>query len=418
MRTAGGRLAIAALGLLLAGWLPAEPPPRPRYPKPVRVEEVRHLAGQHTPLAPVMEAGKDSPAPSHWLDWNRGGKARRDLLAKVRELAVEELRNQNVAAALELYWKLAAALEKCRLLALGKDELQAQLARLDEAIAKELKAPRDRDDLALKLSKLHSDELTLRAGLEQLQDQLALLTGTDRAVPPAFQPTTPLTVHPEAIDPAAAFAVACQTRPDLRLLRLLEQELDGRTLPVVQRWMTTISPLLGPMQLKTLLEMALRVLNNGQGNDPEVSDVRKQVQQLRALRERQIRLDVHRQVEIIQLKYQDAIQTRHRWEIQRQRLASVQEKADQEMANEADLGAVRPEVWRAEAEMIQAAIDWELARIELCKLQGTLAAPVVEAPPPPPAVVVPVAAPAGPTPFPPAFTPPAGPPAGGRTHPR
>ncbi len=431
MGGARGCLRVMALSLLLSSWLCAqsapsphgsihvEPgqaqPPRVRWPRPITPCEVQYLAHRNTPLAEVFEPGRASrTAPPTWPDWNGTNKARQELMEQVRKLTAEELRNQNVAAALELFWKLKANLEKCRLLALGKAELQAQLARLDEAVTRELRAPRDRDELILKLSRLRTDELTLYAGLEQLNDQLALLIGWKSPKSPAFQPESSLHVVPEAIDPCQAVQVGLHERPDLRLLRTLENNIDSRTLPVVQRWMTTISPLLGSIQVKSLIELVLRGITVMPVDDPEVKDVRKQMQTVRELRERQARTEIQRQVEIVQLKYQNAVETQHRLEIQRTRLGAVQEKVDKELTSVAELSPIRLDLWQAEADMIQAAVDWELARIELCRVQGLLART-----PSPPSSCGPVLAPVSvPLPVVEVIAPPAQVPAVGLPQPR
>lgn len=384
--------------------LPAPPiPPRGRIPQPACVGDIQRLARDNTPLAGLLNTGTQKETAHPWLDWKGTQRARIRLLEQARDLAAEELRNQNVATALELYWKLAVNNERCRLLALGKAELHAQLGRLDEAIARELKAPRERDDLALKISKLNTDELALRAGLETLNDQLALLVGWKHPEGPAYHPTSPLRVVPEAIDPEQMVAIGLHVRADLKLLRLLEAELDTRTLPVVQRWMSSINPLLGPMQLKTVLELILRIITIVPGErDPEVVDVRRQIEHLRQLRERQARSDILRQVELVQIKHQEAVQAQHRLEIQRIRLEAIQEKLDRKLVGEGEMGPVRLEFWQAEEQRIQAAIDWELARVELRKLQGLLTTqPVDQSCGPPPAI--PLVSPFLADPFPRAF---------------
>jgi hypothetical protein len=340
---------------------------------------VQALAVRNSPLGSVFDPSALPRAAHPLLDFGGASKARRDLLAQARELAGEEVRNQNAGAALELFWKLTANLERRRLLTLARGEVAAQQARLEEAIAHDLKAARERDDLALKASRLTSDDLALQAGLEQIHDQLALLLNW-KGDAPAFVPTSALHVTPEVIDGHAAVALALQRRADLRLLRLLETQLDSRTLPVVQRWMVSINPLLGGGQLKTLFAIFLRVVATVPLEDDEVRGVRDQMKTVREFREKQARQDVLRQIEIVRIKYEDAGQARLRLDLQRSKLASVQEKASRDLAGEAELSPARLEVWKAEADMIQAAVDWELARVTLRQLQGTLATDPVESP--------------------------------------
>src|SRR5262249_32740055 len=150
-------------------------PGRPRIPRCITAGEVQALAVANTPLGTILDPTTLPKAAHPLLDPFGTTRARRDLLTRARELAAEELRNQNAGTALELFWKLTANLEKCRLLGLGRAEVHAQQALLEEAIAKNLKAARDRNDILLKASKLASDEVAVRIGLEQLQDQLGLL---------------------------------------------------------------------------------------------------------------------------------------------------------------------------------------------------------------------------------------------------
>lgn len=381
-----------ALGLLLAALLPAQPggpvqgvdpghptSGRPRVLQPITAGAVQALAIRNTPLGAVLDPAT-VPETGHGLfDLHGTSKARRALLYKARELALEEVRNQNAGTALELFWKLTAAQERCRLLDLGRAELAAQRARLEEAIAKEVKGTGERADFDLKMSKLASDDLALRVGLEQLHDQLGLLVG-NKSCAPGYRPMSLLRVTHEEIDGCAAANLGLARRADLKIIRLFETQLDKRTLPMVQRWLAAVNPLLGPAQLKTLFAVVLRVVAAVPVEQAEMRDVRGQLQALREFREHQARLDILRQVEIVKLRQQDAYQARRRWEIQHHKLTALQEKAAQDLVGEAELSPVRVEVWKAEADMVQAAVEWELARVLLRQLQGLLATEAVEGP--------------------------------------
>ena len=225
--------------------LPKKPAGVPSWPEQYRrltAAECRTLAIVNAPLAADLDSHPANDSPAHLLAHKRGAFA--DLSRQVRGFAADEIRNRSAAAALEDYYKLAAAEGQFDFAVSGQEILTKQLSAAEKAIQQGLKDRGDVNALRRQVYEVESQAAKLDAAIGALNASLAGRLGLDPANPNPLWPADPLRVAATEPDVESAVATAKQYRPDLNLLRALISDDDPGG-SMANSVLNSINPLLG-----------------------------------------------------------------------------------------------------------------------------------------------------------------------------
>src|SRR5262249_37211077 len=166
--------------------------------------------------------------------------------------AALEARNRTAGSALGLYFRLAEAEATADLLREGRAELGRLLDRIEKRRADKLVLPPESDLEPLRRSYFDQpgEGLTLRLGIEQINSGLKPLIGL--AEDCDLWPLGDFAVRGDPIDCEEAIAVGLENRAELRLLRVLYDELDLETLAEARRILQSVNGLLGGVKKNCL----------------------------------------------------------------------------------------------------------------------------------------------------------------------
>ncbi|MCS7272498.1 MAG: TolC family protein, partial [Gemmataceae bacterium] len=250
----------------------------------------------------------------------------------------------------------------------AEELLQQQQRAVEAAVQQGLRPASDRialhrqmQELRTRQSQLHSARIVLNASLVE---RLAL----GQAEPPLW-PQTELRLDLREVDAEAAVATAWLYRPDLNVLRLLNQ-FQHRDREQVQGVIQAIHPLLGIESPRpTLLSRVklVRLLPN-----PPEEHWHEQLRALVHSRQQQVASEVRAAIAVRQARRATAVAQQAEVDSWRQQVAELEKRQAVGQAVTAELLTARLELLRAEAALIQAVADWHLADVQLRQSLGLL----------------------------------------------
>lgn len=353
--------------------LPNIEPPSSSY-RAVTANEARCLAVRASSLGNQFEAEREQTSQSvrscgHTI---RPGAKRASLHAQVLGHAEEEARNQSAALALEAYFRLIEAEGRLDLVRSSLTQVDTLLARVEE-VAKAGQTPpqAEIDALQKQQGDLRANLVQLRIGIEQGNRQMKKLLGLDcDSEDYNLWPSERLTVEPDVIDLHKAIARGLEQRADLRLLRTLLENLSAKTLPEARLVMGGVNLLLGgtpPGAVGGTLTAIFACLG-GQ----ELESVRAQLQTMLDDREKDVRAEIIEKAREVEARLVLILLARQRLEKSQKRVAMILEKIKQGQRVDGDLGKARLEMFKAQGELLQEIVAWEIARVHLFRAQGLL----------------------------------------------
>ncbi len=303
------------------------------------------------------------------------GKLSRVALIEAELLALRSIdqRNQDAAAALILFYRLAEA-------EAGLDALERSSALVGEALGHVAKLREsglriDVDPLRLERQKLDLLDRTAALGqtAEQLNSQLGVLLGDDDHPNLAYWPAAELIVDTTPLDIDEAITIGLASRGDLAILRRLREGLDQETLPAARGGLRQTDPMLGlPPAGGAIQNRMLRRILARRGS--ELSVRREQFAQLQADRQRLARFEIRQHVRHIRVTITHIVIAKELLENRIKRLDQLREQQATGAATPFGLIAAKIEIEKAQANLIEKIVAWEIARVDLAKSQGILAA--------------------------------------------
>jgi outer membrane protein TolC len=347
---------------------PLDPAVRPplldgRSYRPLTADECQCLASQNASLAGLLDGGK----PGCACDAHKA-----ELVQSVQALAAEETRNRTAGLALEAYYRLAEAEGRAELLRDSQVEVDALLASAEELYAKKLVDAAEVSAARRQSADLVADGLRLQVGIDQLNASLQPLLGLGEACEDwSIWPADPLRVTPPEQSPEELVKLGLAHRPDLAILRTLNERLDKKTLPVVVQFLATLNPLLtmksgGPL---CTLFLAIKECFCGEG----LAMAQRQLQTLLRDRERQATEEIRQSAREVELRLWLVSAARQRLEVEQRKADEVREKHAKELATDVEVRKASLEILKARRELLSEVVNWHIAVSQLRQRQGVLA---------------------------------------------
>lgn len=345
-----------------------KPPARPGEYRKLTAYECRYLAVKSTPFADDLDAHPENRSPNFpRLHPRQPSAAEAEVGRRVRGYLADDLRNKSAGDALEQYYQLAQSEGQFDLLAKSLGELRARLADAEEAERRGLADRAGVDALRVQVLDLEAKIAQLEAGIGALNAAIRARLGLNPADPLPLWPDDPLRVRPEDVDMQEAVRTGLFYRPDLNLLRTLLSD-DGRAADdLAQALLKQVSPLLASLQSNPIIGVLLP--SNGRTNREAT---RRQVQSMLTSKERQAEAEIR--AAALTLRGHRLASVAKAAEVRRlaAKVEEIEKRAAAGQPVTADLTKAKLDLWKAQGELLRAAIDWHLADVKLRQAMGLL----------------------------------------------
>ena len=336
--------------------------------------EIQCRAAERSAVARLLgNERRAAPEPTSLLPRKRDTEARITALRRgLLALAAEEARNRDAGTALVAYWKLAEAERSLGILAGAIDVAAQAIADHDRLTIRGLELPTSPEKLLAR--RLSLDDASVAAGtarrslmaaINELTDLPWNDIGTDR-------PAAEIDMADDPPDVEALVAEGLALRPELRMLRLVERNLDAQTVGVARQVLAQASPLLGGSAPKTML--CLTRLTEQRAKENDLPAVCRELHDWTRDREETVAAE-------IRVAALECSGSRARVAIARRQLALEELMADDLRkrlpVGESDALAIHVadlDVAIARRTLMEREVAWELARVKLLQARGLLAA--------------------------------------------
>jgi hypothetical protein len=335
--------------------------------------EIQCRAAERSAIARLLGNERRAvPQPTSTLHRKRDTEARIAMLRReVLALAADEARNRDAGTALVAYWKLAEAERSLGILAGAIAVADQAIADHHRLTARGLELPTSPEKLLTRRLSVDDASLaadTARRSLVVAIQEMTDLAGSDIGTDP---PAADIDLADDPPDVAALVAEGMALRPELKMLRLLERNLDAETVGVARKVLAQASPLLGGSETKTMQCLAWLTERRATENLPAV---RRELQVWTRDREKTVAAE-------ISVAALECSGTRARVAIARQQLALEELMANdlrkRLSVGESDALAIHIadlDVMTAKRAVLEREVSWELARVKLLQSRGLLAA--------------------------------------------
>lgn len=336
-------------------------------------------ASRNAPLAGVLDQERAS--------LHRGGQRislfccrqqeNRELQEIVLLNTALEIRNQAAGTAMEAYYLLAGAEARAELLQESLAQVEQAVTRTREFQTKGLKPPIDPEVLKKQALELQADQAQNQLEILRLNGQLqrALSLDGDESDPWRIWPDLALdAAFDPQIDIDQAVAYGLQVRPQLVLLREVEQRLNRRTLSTVRGMMGSIHVLLGgELDRPTFAGLAAlsRILRVG-SQISEVRSMRNELQSHLRDQERVAASEIRQAVHELHARRQLVLMARERQAHAQTRLKEVVQLKQRGLATYAEELTIALEVTKARGEVVREWLQWQNAEVKVRQAQGIL----------------------------------------------
>jgi hypothetical protein len=283
-----------------------------------------------------------------------------------------EDRNRSAGRALELYFKAAETEALAELLDRSRADLQNALRRGDDLTARGFKLPVDLATLRRQLLDADADRARAQGGLFEINSRLKELVGLGEVIPDDW--VWPAVECPVQFDPAdvdAAIATALAKRPELILLRVIDQELDAKTLPVIREYLKTLNALIGSRHEPELV--IVKVVEDcllARGAAKALRD--GQLASIIAERERQVANEVRLAAAALATKARLVALSRERVLTAEGRRRDAAARVGQGGGSFLEVLSTSLEWYKARATLTTDVMGWHTARVQLKQAQGLL----------------------------------------------
>lgn len=333
--------------------------------------EIQCRAAQASSLGNLLRAEQAAVTASRHA--GRGADHASRVRKKMLGLAAEEARNRDAGAAILLYWSLAEAMHSRPIL----DEAvkTADLAIADHATLtnRGLEIPVEKAALLTRRLALEDSRLVMDVAVDTLSEAIQRAADLPCGGLATVRPGADAAALEETLDGDALVAEALARRPELRMLRMLQSNLDTDTAPVARTALALASPALGVGSGAKPCGPLLRCLTARENQRHETATVARQLRQLRHDREAAVADEVRRAARECGGNASRARVARDQLEINERALADLQEKLPSGGSDTFSLHVAELEVASARRSVIERLAAWERSRASLWQAQGILA---------------------------------------------
>jgi hypothetical protein len=297
---------------------------------------------------------------------------RSDVERRMLYYASQEARNKSAGDALALYWGLVQAEYSRPVLSSSQTEADAALADLDELLRRGLAVPVDGAALRTQVLDLRGRGLELEQTINQLNEQLKPMLDLDTTDPYwRIWPEVELKLIVEPIDVEAEVAEGIQLRPELRLLRMLEANLDRDTLPAARRALGAVNGALGSTTqscccscLKQFLAMCC--------TDCELCVRDRQLAQYRSAQEDAVAGEIRQAAFAVVTAAARVAVAEDARNVRAENVKNLEAKLSTGGSNSFEIRRAKLDLLDAQREVIAQLTAWEQARVDLREAQGKL----------------------------------------------
>lgn len=344
-----------------------KPPTRPGEYRKLTTYECRYLAVKNAPFADDLDGHPANRAGHPLLHPGQPSASDAELGQRTRGYLADDFRNTAAGETLEQFFQLAQSEGQFDLLAKSLGELRARLADAEDAEKRGLADRAGVDALRVQVLDLEAKIAQLEAGIGAINAGLRARLGLDAADPLPLWPDDPLHVRPDDVDIDEALRTGLFYRPDLNLLRTLLSD-DGRAADdFTQALLKQVSPLLAALRSNPIVGVLLP-----HGNRTQREATRRQMESMLTRREQQAEAEIR--ASSLTLRGHRLACVAKAAEVRRQ-AAKVQEVEKRAAAGQpvtAELTKARLDLWKAQGELLKAAIDWHIADVKLRQAMGLL----------------------------------------------
>ncbi len=305
----------------------------------------------------------------------RGGAGHAACVRRsVLGFAAQEARNRDAGTALLFYWSLAEAMH-------SKPVLDSGIATADQALkdhatvaARGLELPVDRTVLLDRRLTLEDKRIALDIAIETLTKSVQLAADLPPIDLVTARPGQDESQLDEALDEEALVAEAMASRPELRMIRMLQSHLDADTAPVARTALAAVSPALGGGGDEAKpCGLILGRLGSRGNSEMDVLQLRRQLRQLRQSREAAVADEVRRAAIESGGNAERVRAARARLKTAEQSLVDLRAKQPTDGSDAFAMSAAELEVAAAGRSVIERLAAWERSRVALWQAQGILA---------------------------------------------
>jgi hypothetical protein len=294
------------------------------------------------------------------------------LQCRLLRLRVIEHRNKAAADALVSFYRLADVEGRAAKLNQSITLLDETIDRADRLQERGLLQNVDRSALRRKRLELATQEEALALARTQLNADLRVRLGCDPTTALApYWPELSWAVKPMPVDEDAAVAVALAQRPDLRSLNLMREELNTATLPVARSMLATVDAALGTAQARSDW---LGDLKCPDGSCDEAAVRQAQLARLASSTQLSVTAEARSAVARIESATEEVLLAEQTAESWQDRVSDLRRTRDVANGSIFEVNEAEGELLAAEARLIEKITVLRLARLELRRVQGVLAA--------------------------------------------
>jgi hypothetical protein len=355
----------------------------PRY-RALRPAECQCLAAQNSSLANLLDRERYALEDARPLcrDTLLAALFPRhcDVKATRLRLAIlfysaREARNRAAGSALELYLRLAETEAQTDLLNLSHTDLADAIRRSEELAKQGFRVPADLTALRRQLLDVEADRIRARAGLVELNGRLKTSTGLDDLpCDDWLWPILDAVVCYDPIDVEAAVGIALANRAELNLLRTVNQDLDGQTLPVIREYLKSLSGLLGahvgPAKPAEAVIALLKEFLTGRAAEKALRE--GQLQQLLAERERAVADEVRRAAANLAIRSRLVALSRERALNAEARRKEAEDKARSGAVSYLEVLNANLDWYKMRSQLVIDVMAWHTAAVQLRQAMGLL----------------------------------------------
>jgi hypothetical protein len=332
--------------------------------------EVQCRAARASSLGNLLNAEQASATASRHAC--RGGDHASCVRRNMLGLAAQEARNRDAGNALLLYWSLAEAIHSRPIM--NDAIFTAELAVEDHAKLTErgLEIPVDRKALLTRRLALEDGRVSLESTVDMLAEAIERAADLPRCGIATVRPGADEGSLDQALDADALVAEAMAARPELRMLRMLQANLDEDTVSVARTALAMVSPALGVGGCEKQCGRVLRCLHARENQRRETATVARQLRQLRHDREAAVADEVRRAARECVGNADRVRVARDQLAIHEGDLADLEKKLPSGGSDVFSIHAAELEVASARRAVIERLAAWERSRVTLWQAQGIL----------------------------------------------
>jgi outer membrane protein TolC len=287
--------------------------------------------------------------------------------------AAQEIRNRNAGAALELYYHLAEAEAKSALVEKSAEILQDLSKMFQQMKSKGLRLPIDYETLTRQQIDLQIQRTQLQLAIDQLNGDLIRLLGLNGCAPDErLWPVADFMISSQPVDVEAAVIQGLAQRPELVLLREVEQKLNAQTLPAVRQLAGSFQALLGMMDQRPRSLLVALLLRRLSGSRPELEIQRQQLQQHLAEQEKAVAQEIRQAARTLIAQQQLAALNRQKVQSWETGIRELEDRNRQGMASSTEVAMGKLDWLRARGDLVKEIMAWHIARGKLKQAQGVL----------------------------------------------